>query len=84
MREYHQGSGSNELIQLCESWLSMAHEDKLPEVRPSDDPNRKEVLIISGFDPQMRKKNIKLYEMVHHQNKLVVDLPEIITAVSSY
>ena len=62
---------------ISEGWMSMAKEDKPPEMRPSEDPNRKEVLIISGLQIKERKKILKLFEMVRDHSKQVVDLPEI-------
>ncbi|MGA7193995.1 MAG: hypothetical protein WBW94_10210 [Anaerolineales bacterium] len=63
---------------ISEGWMSMAREDMPPEMRPSDDPNRKEVLIISGLQVKERKKSLKLFEMVRDRSKHVVNLPEIL------
>jgi hypothetical protein len=62
---------------ISEGWMSVANEGKLPENRPSQDPNRKEVLIISGLELKGLKKSLKLFEMVRNENKQVVDLPEL-------
>ena len=67
-----------QVFMVSEGWMSMAHEDNPPKMRPSEDPNRKEVLIISGFDIQQRKKNLKLFEMVRDKNQHVIALPEIL------
>ena len=58
--------------------MSVANEGKLPENRPSQDPNRKEVLIISGLQLNGLKKSLRLFEMVRNQGKQVVDLPELL------
>src|SRR4051812_28839176 len=34
---------------ISEAWVSMATNGKLPNVRPSKDPNRREVLIVSSL-----------------------------------
>jgi hypothetical protein len=62
---------------ISECWMSVASEGKLPELRPSQDPQRKEVLIISGLKLEGLKKSLKLFEMVRKQDKQVVDLPEL-------
>ena len=66
-----------QVVFISEGWMSMASEDKPPEMRPSEDPKRKEVLIISGLQIKERRKSLKLFEMVRNQNKKVVNLPEI-------
>jgi hypothetical protein len=62
---------------ISEGWMSVASEGKLPENRPSHDPNRKEVLIVSGLELKELKKSLKLFEMVRNENKQIVDLPEL-------
>lgn|SRR5574341_1174186 len=63
---------------ISEGWMSASSEGRPPEMRPSQDPNRKEVLIISGLKIEGLRKSLKLFEMVRNQNKQVVDLPEIL------
>ncbi len=63
---------------ISEGWMSVANEGKLPENGPSQDPNRKEVLIISGLQLNGFKKSLRLFEMVRNQGKQVVDLPELL------
>jgi hypothetical protein len=62
---------------ISEGWISMASEDKPPQNPPSGDPNRKEVLIVSGLEVQARRRMLKLFEMVRGPNQQVIDLPEI-------
>ena len=62
---------------ISEGWMSVVNEDKLPDLRPSQDPRRKEVLIVSGLEVKEEKKSLKLFEMVRSENKQVVDLPEL-------
>ena len=47
-----------QVLFISEGWMSMAKEDKPPEMRPSEDPNRKEVLIISGLQIKERKRSL--------------------------
>src|SRR5688572_9487942 len=37
-----------QVFMVHEGWMSVATEDKAAEVRPSEDPDRKEVLIVSA------------------------------------
>ena len=62
---------------LSEGWMSAARNGETPELKPSQDPDRKEVLIVSALQVRGRKKQIKLFEMVRDQNKKVVELPEL-------
>ncbi len=62
---------------ISEGWMSIASDEKRANMRPSQDPDRKEVLIISGLQIEGLKKSLKLFEMVRNQNKQVVDLLEI-------
>lgn len=65
---------------ISEGWMSMASRDKPPQMRPSEDPSRKEVLIVSGLDIEGQKKYMQLFEMVRDQNKKIVELPEFFGA----
>ncbi len=53
----------------------MVHEDKL-KMRPSEDPNRKEVLIISAIQIKERKKQMKVFEILRDSHGQVVGLEE--------
>ena len=63
---------------ISEGWMSTASKDKPPDVRPSEDPARKEVLIISGLELNSLRRSLRLFEMVRNQGKQVIDLPELI------
>ena len=56
----------------------MASEDKPAEIRPSQDPNRKEVLIISAMQMKERKKHLKVFEILRDSNEHVVGLEEFL------
>jgi len=49
---------------ITEAWLSQAQEGKLPAMRPSQDPQRKEVLIVSGLEARTRQVLLAIFEMV--------------------
>jgi hypothetical protein len=49
---------------VCEGWMSAAREGKLPERLPSQDPQRKEVLVISAIEVSSLQTEMALCEMV--------------------
>lgn len=63
---------------VSEGWMSVATRDKPPELRPSQDPDRREVLIISGLDMRGLGKSLRILEMVRNEDKRVVDLQELV------
>ena len=63
---------------VSEGRMSMASEDKPAELRPSQDPERKEVLIISAVQMRERKKRLKLFEILRDSNEQVIGLEEIL------
>ena len=67
-----------QVFMVSEGWMSMAKENKQAELRPSQDPDRKEVLIISSIQIRERKKQLKLFEILRDRDEQVVDLIEIL------
>ncbi len=49
---------------ISEAWMSLAQEGQLPDVPPSEDPNRKEVLIISGIYIPAQEMKLVICQMV--------------------
>jgi len=62
---------------ICEGWMSMGRKENLPKIRPSEDPDRLEVLIISGLQVEGNKKNLILFQMDRDNQNRLVDLREI-------
>ena len=58
-----------QVFMVSEGWMSKASEDEPAKMRPSQDPNRKEVLIISGMQMRERKKHLKLFEILRDSNE---------------
>ena len=60
----------NYYIFIHEGWLSIVPKDSELKIRPKDDPNRKEALVVSciGHD----EKRMVLYEIVEKNNKRVL------------
>lgn len=74
-REGHLGR-LRQVFFISEAWLSTAQDGLLPNTPPSQDPNRKEVLIISGYAPSTRQANLAVLEMVRDQDGTLRDLRE--------
>lgn len=64
----------HQVFMAHEGWLSLSSE----EIRPSQDPNRKEVLIISGIQVKDRKKHVRLFEILRNKDEKVIDLEEFL------
>jgi len=65
-----------------EGWMSVGSRDQPPPLRPSQDPERKAVLLISCLEFNSRKKQIKLFEMIRNSDHQVVGLPELLPSSS--
>jgi len=63
---------------ISEGWLSMASENKPLVMKPSQNPKRKEVLIISCIHMKEHKKNMKIFEILRDNNKDVTSLEEFL------
>jgi hypothetical protein len=61
---------------VSEGWLSSAAGGKSSSLSPSEAPNRKEVLIISGVNVKDRRKQIKLFEILRDNHQDVVGVRE--------
>ena len=61
---------------ISEAWLSTARNGLPPASPPSQDPNRKEVLIISGYMPRTQQVNLALLEMIRDPDGTLRELRE--------
>lgn len=64
---------------ISEAWMSLAPDGKAPDVLPSQDPQRKEVLIVTQYIPKPRTTDMLLYEMqrdAHAVLQALAVLPE--------
>jgi hypothetical protein len=59
---------------ISEGWMSTASEDTPPVVPPSQDPDRIEVLFISGLEVEGHKADMVMYEMERNAEGRLVDL----------
>jgi hypothetical protein len=62
------------VIFVCEGWASPP---RTPMVMPSQDPNREEVLIITGFDVRTKTQTAEVYAMVRDYKHAIVDLKPV-------
>src|SRR5687768_2208287 len=67
-----------QVFMVTEGWMSEPREEDGKFMRPSEDPNRKEVLIISALQLRERKKHLKVYEVVRDQNEQVTGMEEFL------
>ena len=63
---------------VSEGWMSVASIEKPAEIMPSQDPKRKEVLIVSGMQMKGHKGQLKLFEMVRDSEERVVRLEDFL------
>jgi hypothetical protein len=59
---------------VFEAWMSEAKKGKLPVNPPSADPNRKEVLIINGYDVATKKHELRVLEMMRDKRSELIEL----------
>jgi hypothetical protein len=62
---------------VSEGWMSVSTTEKPPSNRPSQDPERKEVLIISGLVLKDQRRELQIFEMIRDIGKEVVELSEL-------
>lgn len=53
---------------VSEAWLSEAQDGRLPDMLPSQDPQRKEVLIVNGLEVQSKQMRLAIYEMLRDEH----------------
>lgn len=68
-----------QVFMISEAWMSTPKENEFPKIIPSEDPNRKEVLIISGLDMQKQVKYLKIFEMMRDKEGTLIGLTEAMT-----
>jgi len=66
---------------LTEAWLSFV--DGAPNVLPSQDPNRKEVLVVSGCQIDPYQVSLRAYEMIRDAQGKLLDLRRLSEGLES-
>jgi len=67
-----------QVFMVSEGWMSAASDEKPAGITPSQDPKRKEVLIVSGMQIKEFTKQLKLFEMLRDSDERVVGLEEFL------
>ncbi len=67
-----------QVFMIAEGWMSAPEPGRSLQYPPSDDPNRKEVLLISGLEPKGGRKRLKLFEIVRGEQGRVIGLQEVV------
>jgi len=67
-----------QVFMVSEGWISETNEDKPTGMRPSEDPNRKEVLIISAMKMEEGKKQMKIFEIMRDGTGQMVGFEELL------
>jgi hypothetical protein len=67
-----------QVFMVTEGWMSVASQDKQAEIRPSQDPNRKEVLIVSAMQFKERKKQMEVFEVLRDSEEQVIGFEEFL------
>jgi len=63
-----------QLFFIAEGWMSLAKEGKIPEIPPSQDPNRREVLLVTGLDVEKVDLEFVILEVVRDGDGKLVEL----------
>jgi hypothetical protein len=59
---------------ICEAWMSVGKPGQLPAQPPSQDPQRKEVLVVAGLEMQAARVQVRIFEMVRETDGRLVEL----------
>jgi hypothetical protein len=64
---------------ITEGWMSRNQEGNgLPEVPPSEDPSRVEILAVTNYDAVARKVEMALIEMVRTEDQHLVEIRDLV------
>jgi hypothetical protein len=69
---------------VSEAWLSEHQSTSEPVLPPSQDPKRKEVLVVSGMQRANRKTQLKTYEMIRDSDSMLRELRPFHTSDDDY
>ena len=67
-----------QVFMVTEGWMSEPSADIPTRIRPSEDPHRKEVLIISAIQVNNHKKQIEVFEVIRDDDEQVVSLEKFL------
>src|SRR3712207_746909 len=64
-----------QVFYICEGWSSPA---RTPYIRPSQDPNRAEVLVVSALDATTNTQRLQMYACIRDAKQAVIDLKQVL------
>ena len=67
-----------QVFMVTEGWMSEPSEDIPTRILPSEDPHRKEVLIISAIQLSKHKKQMEIFEVIRDANEQVIGLEKFL------
>lgn len=67
-----------QVFMVTEGWMSEGSGEESKDVRPSSDPDRKEVLVISAIQVKEQKKLLRILEIIRGNDKKVTGLREFL------
>jgi hypothetical protein len=62
---------------ISEAWLSIVRQGKLPDIQPSEDPQRQEVLIVSCYNLKNHTKDISVLSYVREKKSKLIAIKEL-------
>ena len=66
-----------QLFFVSEAWISQGEDGKPPQTRPSEDPNRREVLVIGSVRLPERREELMVYALSRNERGEFVGLDEL-------
>ena len=64
----------NQVFFITEAWMNRADDTEQPAIRPSQDPQRKEILLISSMNVPQGKQTWAVMEMIRDQTGHLAEL----------
>jgi hypothetical protein len=71
-----------QVFMVAEGWMSEPREEDGKLIRPSEDPHKREVLIVSAIQMKEGKIHLKVYEVVRDQDGQVTVMEEFVPETS--
>lgn len=62
---------------ISEAWISEGHDNKPPVTPPSQDPNRKEILVVAKYEASIQRFDMVITEMIRDENGILRELREL-------
>jgi hypothetical protein len=66
-----------QVFMITEGWLSLRRDGKPPMERPSQDPEREEVLVVAAFFPPSGRQAVELRRMIRNAQGELVEVSQV-------